>query len=274
MRKVVFGFVFLLMLPALASVSTLARQAESSKKQVNLEGKIKIAEGVYYLGKAKDINGKEVEGYAFVHSGKFAKPPKLPKSETSCYAYLANGAKWRSKESYMVDPTNTEGLSDSFVFEKLASGLSKWEDAADGVVGDGRILDIIGDRVSGEVDGADVDSPDNKNEILWGDVSSPGAIAMTIVWGVFSGPPQTRELVEWDQVYDQVDYDWSASETGIPGRMDFDNILTHEHGHALGMADLYQGSCSEETMYGYAEPGEIKKRDLNIGDIVGISKLY
>ena len=55
--------------------------------------------------------------------------------------------------------------------------------------------------------------------------------------------------------------------------MDFDNIATHELGHSVGMADLYN-TCTDETMYGYSTAGEIKKRDLNIGDINGINSLY
>jgi hypothetical protein len=34
------------------------------------------------------------------------------------------------------------------------------------------------------------------------------------------------------------------------------------------------GSCTEETMYAYASLGEVKKRDLNSGDVSGINGLY
>ena len=58
--------------------------------------------------------------------------------------------------------------------------------------------------------------------------------------------------MEWDQVYDQKDFDWSLD--GEPGKMDFENIVTHELGHAFGLDDLYT-ECTEETMYGYASEG-------------------
>lgn len=96
--------------------------------------------------------------------------------------------------------------------------------------------------------------------------------AMAVVWGIFSGPPSFRELVEWDQIYDDVDFDWSSD--GEANKMDFENIATHELGHSVGLADLYEGACSEETMYGYASYGEIKKRSLEAGDIIGVKKLY
>ena len=56
--------------------------------------------------------------------------------------------------------------------------------------------------------------------------------------------------------------------------MDLQNIATHELGHSAGMGDLYSGSCSTQTMFGYSGYGEIIKRDLATGDIQGIRKLY
>jgi hypothetical protein len=75
-------------------------------------------------------------------------------------------------------------------------------------------------------------------------------------------------------MYDDVDYDWSLGDPADPTKMDFLNIVTHEDGHAAGMADLYDTVCSEETEYGYGTEGETKKRDLHTGDIEGIKKLY
>jgi hypothetical protein len=55
--------------------------------------------------------------------------------------------------------------------------------------------------------------------------------------------------------------------------MDYQNIATHEFGHAAGMGHP-AGSCTEETMYGFAQSGETKKRTLAAGDIAGIQKQY
>ncbi len=72
-------------------------------------------------------------------------------------------------------------------------------------------------------------------------------------------------------MYDDVDFDWSN--TGDPTKMDFENIATHEIGHAMGLSHP-SDTCLEETMYAFASEGETKKRTLEAGDIAGINKLY
>lgn len=230
------------------------------------------------LGSALDPgSGQVVEGYAFIHFDKKpAKPGDKPErgggSGSRCYAYLANGAKWKSAESWVMNTTNANSLDGTDLFNTQATALAKWEDAADGTVGGGPGYNIFGGgSATSATLVADTSSPDNQNEVYFANVSSPGAIAVTIVWGIFAGPPQGRELVEWDQVYDDVDFDWSL--TGESGKMDFDNIASHEDGHAGGM-DHPDDSCTEETMYRFSSNGEIKKRDLNTGDITGVNALY
>ena len=227
------------------------------------------------LGTARDVDGRLVQGYMFIHyKDAYTHRPKHGGgggAASACYSYLARGAKWKTIEAYRVDPTNNQGLLDAFVRATIAGAVGKWEDAADGVVGNNTAVNIMGDEEGGIVDGVDTVTPDGKNEVLFGDISDANAIAVTVVWGVFGGAPGNRELVEWDQLYDQVDFTWSA--TGETGKMDFDNIATHEKGHAFGMGHP-DDSCNEETMYRFAATGETKKQDLNAGDIAGINGLY
>ena len=231
---------------------------------------------VISLGSAVDPQtGKMVEGYAIIHYKRnfTHKPNHNPGGSTtsSCYTYISSGAKWKSVEPWIVNPANTRGLSSGFVFANIGADIAKWEDATDGVI-NGSGVDVLGSGATTSATlVADTASPDNQNEAYFADVSSPGAIAVTIVWGIFNGPPFARELVEWDQVYDDADFDWSSN--GEAGKMDFENIATHELGHSFGMGDLYN-TCVDETMYGYSTEGETKKRDLNSGDITGINKLY
>lgn len=231
---------------------------------------------VISLGTAIDPGtGKKVEGIAIIHRPSPAKPTgKKPGGSTTCYTYLARDAKWKVVEPWIVNPSNARGLDGLNVFNLLSGGVIKWEDATDGTVGNEAGVDVLGPgSITSAALVADISLPDNQNEVYFADISEPNVIAVTIIWGIFSGPTFARELVEWDQVYDDVSYDWSAESAGVSGKMDFNNIATHELGHSVGMGDLYN-SCVEETMYGYSATGETKKRDLNIGDIQGINALY
>lgn len=234
-----------------------------------------VEDDVYFLGLKQDpASNRFVEGYAFVHRrdesvrGQGARQG----GPRACYAYLARGAKWKTLEPWIMNPSNDAGLATGSVFALESDGIAKWEDASDGVVGSGPGFAILGaGSTTGDILVADATAPDGLNEVYFADIASSGTIGVTTVWGFFSGPASQRELVEWDQVYNDVDFAWSL--TGDPGTMDFDNIATHEIGHAVGMGHP-SGSCTEETMYAYADFGEIKKRDLNTGDITGIDLLY
>lgn len=267
----------LTVMPVLAEPDLDANKKSREDKVVRIPLKaVKIDDDVFSLGQEFDPkSGQLVEGYAIIHrKDKQVKSGNAKNAaRIQCYKFLASGARWKVVEPWLVNPLNSRGLTDSFVFSNLSTDMVKWEDAADGVVNNSQGVNILGDGIlTSDSLVADTNAPDGQNEVYFADVDSPGAIAITIVWGIFSGPTKQRRLVEWDQIYDDSDFDWSM--TGELNKMDFENIATHELGHSVGMADLYTSSCSEETMYGYAGYGETKKRDLNKGDIVGVSALY
>lgn len=98
------------------------------------------------------------------------------------------------------------------------------------------------------------------------------AIAMNIIW------TNGINLVEWDQIYDDKDFDWSLNCLDVgencDSKMNFPNIATHELGHAVGLGDLYNLECNTQTMYGYSWEGDTQKRDLGLGNIEGLNILY
>jgi hypothetical protein len=68
-------------------------------------------------------------------------------------------------------------------------------------------------------------------------------------------------------------FQWST--TAQANMADVQNILTHEFGHWMRMADIYSPStCGEATMWGTAFLGETKKRTLDQADINGLISLY
>ncbi len=236
---------------------------EGKKSKFALKYLRQIDDNVFDLGEV-EVKGEKIQGYAFVHKKEAFTHLGSGTGASTCYSFFATGAKWKVKENWLVNPTNSEGLTDVFILNNLAADIQKWETAAR--------KDIFGaGTITTQVLLADSTAPDGKNEVYFADVADRNAIAVTIVWGVFSGPTYNRKLIEWDQVYDDVDFDWSS--TGEAGKMDFENIATHELGHAFGMG--HPGStCTQETMYAYASYGETKKRSLNTGDTTGIKKLY
>lgn len=236
---------------------------------------VQVAPNVFSLGSAVDPDtGKMVDGFMIVHpkQEKAQGNAKKPGGTSACYSFLASGAKWKTVEPWMVNATNSAAMSSTDVFSLLQQGVGKWEDATDGSINDFAAADVLGDgSLTPDVLVSDSSAPDNKNEVYFGSIANSNTIAVTTVWGIFRGPTASRELVEWDMVFDDVKFSWST--TGALSSMDFGNIATHELGHAVGLADLYN-TCVDETMYGYATEGETKKRDLNTGDLQGMNSLY
>lgn len=243
------------------------------------------------LGSAVDPqSGKIVDGMAILHypngvpegivRNGAKKPPGTPgggggggtTDGSNCYGTFGNGVKWKVVENYIVNPANNGGLSTSAVLPAMVAAIDQWEDACDGVLNNGGSINVIGSG-SATTDPLSVDtvSPDGQNEVFF--QNAPGsAIAVTSVWGTFYGPPGWKEIVEWDQIYDDVDFTWSM--TGAPLDMDFPSIAQHETGHTFGLDDLYDAACSDQTMYGYGSEGDTKARTLEAGDIAGADSIY
>src|SRR3989344_5222445 len=93
---------------------------------------------VISLGSAVDPEtGTVVEGHA--KGGKSG-----GNGAGACYGFLASGARWKTVEPWVVNASNTRGLDAAFVASNLAADIAKWEDAADGTVGDAGSVDILG----------------------------------------------------------------------------------------------------------------------------------
>lgn len=284
MRKI-FAWVLFLSVFLVASGASLAvmpnpkqivnDKSKNGKSVIIPDTAFQVAPHVFSLGSAVDPKtNKVVDGFMIIHPKKENAKGGAgkPGGSSVCYSYLATGAKWKTVEPWFVNTANSASISATDVFSLLQSGVTKWEDATDGIVNNSAVANVFGEgNLTTEALVADTSTPDNKNEVYFGSIADGNTIAVTTVWGIFRGPASSRELVEWDMVFDDVKFSWSTTENVTA--MDFDNIATHELGHAAGLADLYN-TCVEETMYGYASEGETKKRDLNTGDLQGMNSLY
>ena len=178
----------------------------------------------------------------------------LPQS--GCYGFLEKGFKIKSTKDLVIHPTlNALTIVDS---------LSEWDYHTS--------TELFGGHTVDETANWDGDVPDGRNEFSYGNYPEQGVIAVAVVWGYFSGPPWAREIIEFDVLFD-TDYDWGDASQN-PSLMDLENIAVHEIGHGLGLKDIYENTCSEVTMYGYSDYGEIKKRSIEQPDIIGLQELY
>jgi hypothetical protein len=158
----------------------------------------------------------------------------------------------------VINPTNPQGLGSTFITSAVSTSAETWDANTSKELMDGYTID---DTVTYGVQ-------DYKNTISFGNYSTEGVIAVTTVWY----NPATRAIVEFDIMFDT---DWTWGNATVDNKtMDLQNIATHELGHAIGLADVYDSACSEVTMYGYSDYGETKKRTLEIPDITGLQTLY
>ncbi len=226
---------------------------------------------VFAFAGKPDKDPRTLEKKVFIHYKKgHAKPDwvadkKPPKDDghSSHYALLGKGVVLKDGMplGVQVNPTNG-GVSDTFMEGAVDAALAEW----DGYTS----TDLFADAVVNYDASFDYDSPDTFNEIVFGNWKETGVIAICYTWGYFSGKPSSRMIVEFDIMLD-TDYDWGDGEANSL-LMDVQNIVTHELGHGIGLADIYD--CVLETMYGYSGEGDIVKRDLYEGDIAGLQKLY
>ena len=218
-----------------------------------------------------ELGTPTLEKITFIH---YVKPAASSKQvwdvEVDKYKLLLGGLKWTEPMKYKVNPTgyvlNEEDVFKD-VLEAICQSLETWNEAIDLVEGDPPFVlfetPARNDDVSYDYYAED---RDHVNTVTWGELPYERAIAMCAFWFY----PNTKEIVESDVVF-STSFEWSLS--GESGKMDLQNIATHEFGHN-GLNDLYMPKSVELTMYGYGDYGETKKRDLGTGDKLGIQELY
>lgn len=118
---------------------------------------------------------------------------------------------------------------------------------------------------------------DGQNTVLWANLPST-VIARTVIWTVpDNNGDGLVEVVEVDIVMNsqlkwQIDPDGEGPLT--IKNWDIRNILTHEFGHVVGLADLTSGTYYMLTMHAHASKGETQNISLEGGDIAGAQSLY
>lgn len=143
------------------------------------------------------------------------------------------------------------------------AALATWQVALDGT----------GVTLHAQRGSAGTDHADAIDSVRWALTSDDpdiekGVLALTFV-AYQSG---SGEITDADVVMNAADFTWTTDATGCTTRYDVTSALTHELGHALGLAHAI--GHPEATMFATAEPCETGKRDLAADDVDGIDELY
>jgi len=189
------------------------------------------------------------------------KPSNSPKQD-SCYGFISGKARLIESENIYINYSGS-GMSEDAVLDAVASSTLTWDRETS--------IDIYGTIASDLTANFDYYA-DGKNEISFGSYTDSNTIAVTRMWGYFSGKPTSRYITEFDILFN-TNYTWGDAAANSL-LMDFQNIATHELGHTLGLDDIYTDSCSAVTMYGYSFEGDTEKRSLDVPDVMGLLELY
>jgi len=198
----------------------------------------------------------EIEKITFVHYITDHSKPVWDDTVTD-YKLITGGVRWYKTIVYQINPTSS-GLVSSDVLNTIKISAETWDAET--------TFDLFGDSPS--LNNTATTGYDGYNTITWGLLDS-GIIAVTTIWYY----PHNKTIVEFDMVFNTF-YTWQIYPYNTTSTyMDLQNIATHELGHN-GLADLRPPKDAELTMYYASTYGEIKKRTLGVGDILGIEKLY
>jgi hypothetical protein len=222
--------------------------------------------------KCEEPNALDIARELYINKG--ANLQTLAKLKTpKCYTFLTpTKVKWKTLPvNYVINPINPiQLLDENRVVSAIYNAAEEWDYHTS--------VELMNNQYTIDYS-ATPGVRDYKNVIGFGNYGDPNVIAVTTIW--YSRV--TNQIVEFDMIFD-IDWTWgdavaqcSSNETFTNSSctiMDIQNIATHEFGHAIGLGDIYVSSCSEVTMYGYSEYGEVKKRTLEQADIIGLQTLY
>ena len=183
-------------------------------------------------------------------------------SGPSCLDPFAEGARWKERETWIVDPRNDQGITEKMFCQAVWESMVEWDSKLNYM--------LFGEKSNmGVSTSFDLGSPNGKNTVQFLYIDDPGVLAVAVTWGIFDGPIPQREIVEV-KVGFNLNFRWGDAAKD-PSIIDIRGICTHELGHGLGFRHT---EASGATMFASAGAGETHKRDLLPCEVVGLCVHY
>lgn len=224
-----------------------------------------LSSGVSAVGLLKKpITPPQLKEITLIHYAKPDRPGNPQPTPVDNSAYELLGVVLTDTATYYVNP----GGAPVGALTEIESAFETW----DAVTGRELFSSALQTTVSGF-------SYDGQNTISWAGIAPTSIIAMTSIWYWDDGDPKTLDAIaEFDIVFNAL-LKWGIDPDDegplkLKNAYDVENIATHEVGHVVGLADLYESPYRELTMYGYGSKGETIKISLEQGDIAGAQYLY
>ncbi len=178
------------------------------------------------------------------------------------YKISINRGKTAIPVSFVLYPTNPNGLPTEFLTTAFTLSAQAWDDATSA-----NLLTNYNNPIIIGTNTATI-TLNGENAVFFADLDEE-VIAMASYWYNRA----TKEIVECDISFN-TDFPWGDATLPDNIVMDLQNIATHEMGHFFNLADIYDSSKDYLTMYGYSWKGDIEKRTLAAGDIAGIKAVF
>jgi hypothetical protein len=172
--------------------------------------------------------------------------------------------RWTQRVRFVVDPRLPDQLQEPRAIEAVEAAVATFRDELPS-------LDVRFEQDHVEGLGYDNDGTVDRNSIQvpasW--PFRPDALAVTVV----TVDDRTHEIVDADVALNPAQVFRVLGPNGGPGGTnDLQNTITHELGHAFGLA--HNAADPAVVMYPFSAAGETVKRRLSADDLAGLDSLY